>query len=79
MEKQNKHRIDTKFENKQVFVKNYIYSKMDPTFSGPYKVLENSPEHNCLTIDIQGKPTRFTYRDVKLSKEKKDVVIHNMA
>ncbi len=52
---------------------------MDTTFSDPYKVLENSFEHNCFTANILGKLTRFTYRDVKLSKEEDDVVTHKIA
>ncbi len=74
LSKENKNRKNISFLNKQVYIKNNVTTKMSTPYSGPYLVIDDSPEYNCLTVDLNGKPSRFSYRDIKLFKVEEDVV-----
>ncbi len=72
--KKNKSRIPTVFLNQKVMVRNLDKTKLTPPFLGPYKVIEEFPEYNSVTVDIDGEDVRYTYREIKPFKEEEGVV-----
>ncbi len=77
LDKVNNNRVDINFNNQKVFIRNLNTGKMDPPYIGPFRVIEDVPAYNCLTVDQNGIPTRLSYRDVKLFKEEESVMTHN--
>ncbi|ORD95739.1 hypothetical protein A0H76_642 [Hepatospora eriocheir] len=74
LEKKNKNRKTFNFNGTEVYVKNREVGKLTQVYIGPFKVIKDNPDFNTLTVDREGKPYKYTYREVKPSKEEEDVV-----
>ncbi|ORD99192.1 TF211 [Hepatospora eriocheir] len=70
----NKSRKNTSFEGRLVFVKNRDIGKLLPRYLGPFRVIEDCPRYNCVTVNYKGQPIRYSYRDIKPLKKEESIV-----
>lgn len=72
----NQYRSNYDFRHKMVFIKNRNATcKLDKRWLGPFKVLENKQQFNCVLVKIVNqKKQTVSYRDIEPYKERKYVV-----